>query len=206
MQIVVAERHPLYREILRDLVGHAAPSADCMEVASMADLLERAAAVADLGLILLDLALDGMDGLTGLLRLSALHPGAPVIVVAAAEDGEASRRALVCGAAAFLPKSMSAEEMLPAIRAVLAGRCPADDDEPRLDVLTPRERVVLEALVRGRSNKQIAFELRVSDTTVRAHVSAVLRKLGVRSRTQAVIKAQSGATATPAIWPAAPAC
>ncbi|KIL99508.1 Transcriptional regulator LuxR family [Paramagnetospirillum magnetotacticum MS-1] len=198
MLVLVADRHPLFREVLRTLMEVALPSARCLEAASVADVLDVLAAGDGVRLMLVDQALSDSDGLTGLVRLSIAAPDVPVILFSSVESAAVAFHALVCGAAGFISKSLTREEMLQAIAVVLdgstypplvdaKGRRRSESGE-RVDTLTVRERMVLEALVRGCSNKQIAYELQVSDTTVKVHVSSVLRKLRVHSRTQAVIK------------------
>ena len=148
--------------------------------------------------MLIDQSLADSDGLSGLVRLSIAAPDVPVILFSILDSPAVAFHAQVCGASGFISKSLTRDEMIRAIAVVLdggvypplvdvKGRCRSGSGE-RIDALTVRERMVLEALIRGCSNKQIAFELQVSDTTVKVHVSSVLRKLRVHSRTQAVIK------------------
>jgi len=156
----------------------------------------------DMDLVLLDLSMPGVRGFSGLLYLRAERPGLPVIVVSANEDRAVMRHCLEFGAAAYVPKSLDVESMRGAIRAVLDGGrwTPPDLDTKaggngasalvkRLSSLTPQQVRVLMMLSQGLLNKQIAYELSVSEATVKAHVSAILQKLGVESRTQAVILA-----------------
>lgn len=185
VRILIADRHPLYRAVLRDMVAECGHVAECLEAQTLDQV--HAQATGDLALALIDLSMDRMDGFAGLLRLAMAQPLLPIVVVAAMEAEELTRRALICGAAACISKSQNRAQILTALQGVLHPATPSQCGE-RLDVLTARERMVLEALVRGSSNKRIAFELQVTDTTVKAHVSSVLRKLGVHSRTQAVIK------------------
>ena len=154
-------------------------------------------------LVLLDLSMPGVRGFSGLLYLRAERPGLPVIVVSANEDRAVMRHCLEFGAAAYVPKSLDVESMRAAVRAVLDGGrwTPPDLDAKvggsaqasalvkRLSSLTPQQVRVLMMLSQGLLNKQIAYELTVSEATVKAHVSAILQKLGVESRTQAVILA-----------------
>jgi len=198
MLVLVADRHPLFREVLRTLIEEALPSGRCLEAATVADVLDVLASGDGVRLMLIDQSLADSDGLAGLLRLSIAAPDVPIILFSIVESPSAAFHTLVCGAAGFISKSLSRDAMLRAIAMVLDGgiypplaggkdRSRAETGE-RIDTLTVRERMVLEALVRGCSNKQIAFELQVSDTTVKVHVSSVLRKMRVHSRTQAVIK------------------
>ncbi len=154
-------------------------------------------------LVLLDLTMPGVRGFSGLLFLRSERPGVPVIVVSGNEDRAVMRHCIEFGAAAYVPKSVDVETMRAAIRKVLDGGqwTPPDLDlsaQPnreasalvrRLSSLTPQQVRVLMMLSQGLLNKQIAYELGVSEATVKAHVSAILQKLGVESRTQAVILA-----------------
>ncbi len=188
VQVLVADCHPMFREMLRSVIAEALPSPSFLEVETFAEAKDVVSQCDHLGLALLDLTLAGIEGLTGVLRLSILRPSVPFMVVAALDSPDLMRRALVCGAAGFLSKSLAREQMWAEIQ-VSAGRTAPHQGEngERLDCLTIRERMVLEAMVRGRSNKQIAYELQITYTTVKVHVSSILRKLRVRSRIQAII-------------------
>jgi len=139
----------------------------------------------------------GMDGLTGLALLRSGHPTVPIIVVSAAREANVVRRAYEFGASAYIDKSASLEEIAGTVRAVLDGEIftppdaqPADSFAQRANQLTPQQWRVLALMVQGDLNKQIAYKLGVGEATVKAHVTVILRKLGVRSRTQAVIEAR----------------
>jgi DNA-binding NarL/FixJ family response regulator len=199
--IIVADDHPLFRDALRQAIEslpvfRAVATAGCLEEAI--DLVSR---LANPELLLLDLKMPGSNGFSGLVRVRSERPDMPVVVVSASEDDLTIARALEAGAAGFIPKSVDANTIKSAIDAVLSGEIwyPADrnlenmpgaeftDLVHRLQSLTPQQNRVLEMLGEGLLNKQIAYELGVSEATVKAHVSAVLTKLGVDSRTQAVI-------------------
>lgn len=199
--IIVADDHPLFRDALRQAIEGLQQSRE-VEMAGEFSQVEKLAAGADeIDLILLDLSMPGIKGLSGLLRLRSTFPAIPVVVVSATEDAATIRRALDLGASGFIPKSSSMPEIRAAISAVLAGDIwipphlgtggeeGAEFTElaQRLKTLTPQQSRVLSMLGEGLLNKQIAYELGVSEATVKAHVSAVLLKLGVDSRTQAVI-------------------
>ncbi|WP_295172771.1 response regulator transcription factor [uncultured Brevundimonas sp.] len=196
-RIVVADDHPLFRAALRSAVDKAAPGADVVECASLAEA--RAAMVAGpVDLLLLDLKLSDSEGMAGLAAVRAEQPAVPVAVVSASEDAPVVRHALGLGAAGFIPKSSSLPQMVEAIAAILAGDSwapdvpEADDDlAGRVASLTPSQLRILEGLKAGRLNKQIAFDLGVSEATIKAHLTSVFRKLGVHNRTQAVILAKS---------------
>ena len=196
-RIVVADDHPLFRAALRSAVDKAAPGAEVVECASLAEA--RAAMVAGaVDLLLLDLKLSDSEGMAGLAAVRAEQPTVPVAVVSASEDAPVVRHALGLGAAGFIPKSSSLPQMVEAIAAILAGDSwapdvpEADNDlAGRVASLTPSQLRILEGLKAGRLNKQIAFDLGVSEATIKAHLTSVFRKLGVHNRTQAVILAKS---------------
>ncbi|ANC54868.1 MAG: DNA-binding NarL/FixJ family response regulator [Brevundimonas sp.] len=196
-RIVVADDHPLFRAALRSAVDKAAPGAEVVECASLAEA--RAAMVAGaVDLLLLDLKLSDSEGMAGLAAVRAEQPTVPVVVVSASEDAPVVRHALGLGAAGFIPKSSSLPQMVEAIAAILAGDSwapdvpEADNDlAGRVASLTPSQLRILEGLKAGRLNKQIAFDLGVSEATIKAHLTSVFRKLGVHNRTQAVILAKS---------------
>lgn len=203
--IIIADDHPLMRGALRQTIqqvlGQTArlTETDCLDQLMAA--LERDRNNVDL--VLLDLNMPGMSGFVGLLTLRAGFPAIPVAIVSATEEVTAIRRAIDCGAAGYIPKSAAPAEFAEAIRAVLNGDIwlppsvrdldhtqDADADlAQRMVGLTPQQLRVLVMLTDGKLNKQIAYELNVSEATIKAHVSAILRKLGVSSRTQAVIAA-----------------
>ena len=202
-RIVIADDHPLVRGALRQAVSGALPDADIHEAGDLQALGQVLEEHADTDLVLLDLAMPGVRGFSGLLYLRAQYPGVPVVIVSANEDRAVMRGCIEVGAAGFIPKTTEIETMRGAIKTVLAGQIwtPADldlsgppdrataDMVRRLASLTPQQVRVLMMVSEGLLNKQIAYELAVSEATVKAHVSAVLNKLGVESRTQAVIAA-----------------
>lgn len=171
------------------------------QAGSLDELVESLKADHDTDLILLDLSMPGVQGFSGLLYLRAQYPEIPVMIVSATEDPGTIKHALEFGASGFVPKSQPIDCIRAAIRAVLAGeiwtppeidlsRAGLNEDEQmveRLSTLTPQQVRVLMMLSEGLLNKQIAYELGVSEATVKAHVSAILQKLEVDSRTQAVI-------------------
>ncbi len=164
------------------------------------EFLERGG---DVDLVLLDLRMPGTRGFSGLMYLRAQYPGLPIVVVSANDDPAVIRRCMEFGASGFIPKTLGVEALRHAIGRVLQGELwtPPDVDLAsgpdaetaatiaRLATLTPQQVRVLMMLSGGLLNKQIAYELGVSEATVKAHVSAILQKLGVESRTQAVIAA-----------------
>lgn len=201
--IVIADDHPLFRGALRQAIASIMPKARVIEASGMDELNAALGREQDVDLILLDLTMPGVQGFSGLLSLRAQHPELPVMIVSANEEATVIRRAMEFGASGFIPKSVNVDSIGGAIRAVLAGDTwtppdidlsAAEDKEiadlvRRLSTLTPQQVRVLAMLSEGLLNKQIAYELGVSEATVKAHVSAILDKLGVDSRTQAVIAA-----------------
>jgi DNA-binding NarL/FixJ family response regulator len=202
-RFVIADDHPLFRGALREALSGLFADATIVEAGS----LDEAAALLDkendLDLVLLDLSMPGVRGFSGLMYLRAQYPSVPVVVVSANDEAAVIRRCMEFGASGFIPKTLSVEAMREAISRVLDGGVwtppdvdlsPRTDDETadlmaRLLTLTPQQTRVLMMLSEGLLNKQIAFNLSVSEATVKAHVSAILQKLGVESRTQAVIAA-----------------
>jgi DNA-binding NarL/FixJ family response regulator len=201
--ILIADDHPLFRGALRQALGSLMPHASVIEASGLDEVMAVMARERDLDLILLDLTMPGVQGFSGLMYLRAQHPDVPVVIVSATEEALVIRRALDFGASGFIPKSLDAEHIGAAVNAVLAGETwtppdvdlsASEDKETgelvrRLARLTPQQVRVLMMLSEGLLNKQIAYELGVSEATVKAHVSAILQKLGVDSRTQAVIAA-----------------
>ncbi len=202
-RIIIADDHPLFRGALRQAVLRKLANAEVSEVGSLEELGAQLALAKDTDLVMLDLTMPGVQGFSGLLFLRADHPGIPVIVVSANDDPAVIRRCVAFGASGFLPKTSDVETMGEAVETVLAGQVwtppgvdmsAAEDSETtdmvrRLSTLTPQQVRVLMMLSSGLLNKQIAYELGVSEATVKAHVSAILTKLNVDSRTQAVIAA-----------------
>ncbi len=211
-RILIADDHPLMRGALRQAVAQTLASAEILEAGTLdatVDQLRRQSSVEPIDLLLLDLHMPAMRGLLGLLLLRTEFPALPVIVVSAAEDADTIGRAQDYGASGYVPKSTPIDSISAAIRAVLAGGewfprrdtpRPTDDAElaQRLSALTPQQCRVLMMLSDGKLNKQIAWDMGVTEATVKAHVTVILRKLGVVSRTQAVIAARRFDVAPPA--------
>lgn len=200
-RFVIADDHPLFRGALRRTLEAQYPHAAIEEAGALEDVSELLDREGEVDLVLLDLTMPGMRGFSGLMYLRAQHSGVPVVVVSANEEPQAIRRSIKFGASGFIPKSHGIEVIREAIASVMSGNMwtPPDVDlsaddggsdlVQRLATLTPQQVRVLMMLSEGLLNKQIAYELSVSEATVKAHVSAILQKLGVESRTQAVIAA-----------------
>lgn len=202
-RLVIADDHPLFRGAMREAVSGLFAPGDIAEGGSFDDVAKLLDAGGDVDLVLLDLSMPGVRGFSGLMYLRAQYPSVPVVVVSANDDPAVIRRCMDFGASGFIPKTLEVEAMRAAISRVLDGGVwtppevdleGANDAEAkelmgRLATLTPQQVRVLMMLSEGLLNKQIAYELSVSEATVKAHVSAILQKLGVESRTQAVIAA-----------------
>nr|WP_067221124.1 response regulator transcription factor [Stappia indica] len=199
---VVADDHPLFRGALRQTIERLYPGAGIVEVGTLEDAAAELERHGEVDLLLLDLSMPGMRGFSGLMYLRAQYQSVPVVIVSASEDIGTIRRCMELGASGFIPKSLGIEVIREAVSQVMAGGSwtPPDVDlgeadgeasamAQRLSTLTPQQVRVLMMLSEGLLNKQIAYELSVSEATVKAHVSAILQKLGVESRTQAVIAA-----------------
>ena len=205
-RFIIVDDHTLFRDALRDALSLSFQSVDIDGAGSFEELEARLKDPKETELVLLDLKIPGVQGFSGLLHLRSLHPELPVIVVSATDDPVTIRRCIDYGASGFVSKSASVEIIRSAIRAVLDGNVwtPAyfdpnavSDPEDRalaarLSTLTPQQIRVLAMLGEGLLNKQIAYKLNVSEATIKAHVSAILTKLDVDSRTQAVIAINKG--------------
>ena len=200
--IVIADDHPLFREALRQTL-EVPPSVVVSEAGSLDEAVGLIEGDRDIDLVLLDLKMPGVQGFSGLIYLRSQFPHVPVVVVSASEEPPVIRRAMGLGASGFIPKTLQVARMKEAVRHVLDGEIWVPDGinldgsgDPegdrlaqRISTLTPQQMRVLMMLREGLLNKQIAWQLSVSEATVKAHVSAILQKLDVDSRTQAVIAA-----------------
>src|SRR3979411_2083219 len=200
-RLVIADDHPLFRDALRQAVASVVTLAKIDEAGSFEDLTSLLEQDSDVDLILLDLTMPGISGFSGLIYLRAQYPAIPVVIAPASDDIGTIRRSLDFGASGFIPKRFGVETLRDAIMKVMDGDVwiPPDTDltsaadpdmtrlRDRLVTLTPQQVRVLMMLSEGLLNKQIAFELGVSEATIKAHVSAILQKLGVESRTKAAM-------------------
>ena len=200
LKIVVADDHPLFREaVVLAVRRFAGVEAEILEAGTLDEAARVAAAEPELDLLLLDLAMPGAQGLSGLVELRRRFPALPIVVVSAAEDPRLIREAIAAGAMGYVPKSLDRAGIGEALGRVLAGEVwqPAQGGDAaapsvagRLQALTPQQANILKLMVAGKPNKIIAHELAIAETTVKAHVTLILRKLGVFSRTQAVLAAR----------------
>ena len=204
-EILIADDHPLFRSALRQAVTMGlGPDVRLVEVASIAELEAQLADKADWDLVLLDLNMPGAYGFSGLVLLRGQYPEIPVVMVSAQEDASIMVRSREFGASGFIPKSSSMTDIQQAVSAVLEGdvswppkafeavqvSAEAKAASEGLASLTPQQFRVLTMVCEGLLNKQIAYELGVSEATIKAHVTAIFRKLGVRTRTQAALLLQ----------------
>ncbi|WP_065758341.1 response regulator transcription factor [Pseudomonas defluvii] len=208
-KILIADDHPLFREAIHNVISDGFPGSEVLETADLDSALELTQSADDLDLILLDLNMPGMHGLGGLINLRNEAPTVPVVIVSAEQDKQVVLQAITYGAVGFITKSSPRSQMTEAIEQILNGNVylPPDiirtqkntsrrsQNEPQgfapelLQALTRKQLLVLERMTKGESNKQIAYNLDIAETTVKAHVSAILRKLNVHNRVQAILSA-----------------
>lgn len=202
MTIIVADDHPLFRGAMRQALAGMAGSPEIVEAGDFAAVRDVAALHPEADLLMLDLTMPGVSGFSGLMALRTEFPSLPILIVSAHDEPATIGRAIDLGACGFLSKSSGIEDIRRAIDTVIAGGLHTPDGfqrgvshDPdvanliqRVRTLTPQQSRVLGMLAEGLLNKQIAYELGVSEATIKAHVSAILLKLNVDSRTQAVIQ------------------
>lgn len=203
LSFLIVDDHPLFREALQFAVRAAYPNAVIQECASLAEALDALEQVSNFDLALLDLKIPDANGFDGLLKLRTLYPKLPIVVVSGHEDRDIVKTALSYGIGGFIPKSTRKDELTDAIRLVIGGniflpdglqdndsQVVADSSKATTEIasFTPQQLRVIGMIRDGLLNKQIAYELNVSETTVKAHVSKILRKLGVTNRTQAAME------------------
>lgn len=200
ISIIIADDHPLFRSALKGTLENQFDQPVLFEAQDMASLQKAVELHQDASLVLLDLHMPGAEGFSALIFLVAHYPHIPVVIVSAHEEGEIIQRAMQHGASGFLPKSSSVEDMTKAITTVLQGGLWApqkleqnrqhNPDEMQiakaLASLTPQQFRVASMVSQGMLNKQIAYELDVTEATIKAHMTEIFRKLGLHSRTQVV--------------------
>lgn len=200
--ILIADDHPLFRNALCQSIRMGIHDAHLFEADSLESLLKKLKQESDIDLLLLDLKMPDANGISGLLQLRQQYPELPIVVISASEEAVTIHQVNACGALGFIPKSSEMHVLINALKQVLAGNTyfPQTDNETQSDEthlllkriasLTPQQCKVLYMLNDGLLNKQIAHELAVSEATIKAHMTAIFRKLKVRNRTQAVILLQ----------------
>lgn len=211
VEILVADDHPLFQYAITDFVERNIPDTKTTSCVDLEEALSLAEKNPDIDLVLLDLNMPGMDGLNGIVRFRNQYPEIPIVIVSAEEDKNVVLQAFTYGAVGFITKSSSCEQIVSALQQVLSGQVylppdiirnggankPKDDhnkqsiDPKLIGALTRRQLLVFECIAKGKSNKQIAYELNIAETTVKAHVSAILTKLNVHNRIQAALCAAS---------------
>lgn len=199
--IVIADDHPLFRNALFQSVHMAISRANLLEADSLDSLLTLLDKEDDVDLLLLDLKMPGANGMSGLIQLRRQYPDLPIVVISASEEDNVIRQVRSHGAFGFIPKSSDMRALISSLNQVLDGEpvypegLGEGNDEiteltDKIAALTPQQYKVLGMLSDGLLNKQIAYELNVSEATIKAHMTAIFRKLGVKNRTQAVILLQ----------------
>lgn len=200
-QLLIADDHPLFRDALTMALRQERLSDSLVLLAStLEETLQQLSNHPDLDLLLLDLRMPGSEGFFGLLQVRKAFPEIPVVVISGSDDASIIARTRALGALGFIAKSAPTEAIREAVLAVLDGDevwpdadiNPSEEDDmvqvsQRVADLTEQQLRVLQHLQQGRLNKQIAYDLSISEATVKAHVTAIFRKLGVLNRTQAVI-------------------
>jgi DNA-binding NarL/FixJ family response regulator len=207
LRILVCDDHAIFRAGLRAVLGALSEDAQLLEAADVAQALEQSAAHPELDLVLLDLQMPGTDGRTGLRQLRAAHPTLPVVIVSASDDPAQMRHVLDEGASGFIPKASRSEELLAALRLVLAGgvyvphaalAAPAAGSgaergqrrRERAGSLTERQIEVLSLMARGLTNREICGVLGIREGTVKTHIAAIFEALEVTNRTEAAVAAR----------------
>jgi len=207
-QILIADDHPLFREAIARVIDDGFPGSTLLEASGLDGAIEIIDQNDDIDLVLLDLNMPGMQGLGGLVQLRNQFPGVPAVIVSAEEDKKVILQTVTYGAVGFITKSTPRKQMISALEQILSGSIylPSDiirsgggsvqarHQEPGLlpellESLTRKQLQVFERMTRGESNKMIAYELSIAESTVKAHVSAILRKLGATNRVQAILSA-----------------
>ena len=197
-KIIIADDHPLFRQALSLMLKSSFVCSRLLEAETIPQLEEKLATIVDIDLILLDLDIPGAEGFNTLHSIRNLYPEIAVVIISGFEEADTIRKAMSLGAAGFIPKSTPVPEMIKAINDVIQGKLWVPDgefnleeqvveQEDKLASLTPQQHRILLMFAEGLLNKQIAYELSLSESTIKSHASTIFLKLGVKSRTQAVI-------------------
>lgn len=198
MKIILADDHPLFRQALTITLKSNFSGSEIFDAQTIPELEEHLKNISDADLLLLDLDIPGAQGFNSLISIRRTYPNLGVIIISGFEDKETITNAMNLGAAGFIPKSTPVPEMLVAIKEVLNGALWTPDGEfnsntqttaanDKISSLTPKQHKILLMFADGLLNKQIAYELGLSESTIKSHASTIFLKLGVRNRTQAVI-------------------
>ncbi|MBT8069056.1 MAG: response regulator transcription factor [Xanthomonadales bacterium] len=212
--VIVADDHPLFRTAIKEALQASQGDTRFLEASSFETLQELVDDNPDVDLVLLDLHMPGVSGFAGLVYLCKRYPSVPVVIISANEDPVVIQRALEHGAAGFIPKSSDIKTITSAIKDILMGEVWAPESTQsslpgtnvselalaeRMAQLTPQQFKVLMSVSQGLLNKQIAYDMGISEATVKAHVTAIMNKLGVSNRTQAVLAASKLDVAKPEV-------
>ena len=202
-KILIADDHPLFREAIINVIHTSFPDCELLETETLEAALELTQEQDDLDLILLDLNMPGMNGLDGLKRTIALQDGQRVALLSGEATRDIVEKALDAGAAGFVPKTLPAKSMINAVKFMAMGEQYAPIDfmtavdttptHPLAEKLTQRELQVLKGLTEGKSNKEIARDLDITEPTVKLHMKTLYRKVGASNRTQAALIAREAA-------------
>ncbi len=212
--VIVADDHPLFRTAIKEALQASQGDTSFLEASSFETLQKLVDDNPDVDLVLLDLHMPGVSGFAGLVYLCKRYPSVPVVIISANEDPVVIQRALEHGAAGFIPKSSDIKTITSAIEDILMGEVWAPESTQsslpgtnvselalaeRMAQLTPQQFKVLMSVSQGLLNKQIAYDMGISEATVKAHVTAIMNKLGVSNRTQAVLAASKLDVAKPEV-------
>lgn len=198
MKIILADDHPLFRQALTITLKSNFKGAEIFEAQTIPELEQNLQRVDNADLLLLDLDIPEAQGFNSLINIRRAYPELGVIIISGFEDKETIDKAMTFGAAGFIPKSTPVPDMVVAIKEVLSGKLwtptgefngnvQMSDANDKISSLTPKQHKILLMFADGLLNKQIAYELGLSESTIKSHASTIFLKLGVRNRTQAVI-------------------
>jgi len=198
MKIILADDHPLFRQALSITLKSHFSGAEIFGAQTIPELEQHLQTVSNADLLLLDLDIPGAQGFNSLITIRRSYPDLGVVIISGFEDKETIHKAMGFGAAGFIPKSTPVPEMVVAIKEVLNGKLWTPEGEfngnaqattvdDKIASLTPKQHKILLMFADGLLNKQIAYELGLSESTIKSHASTIFLKLGVRNRTQAVI-------------------
>jgi len=198
MKIILADDHPLFRQALTLTLKSHFSDAEIFDAQTIPELEQHLQTVNDADLLLLDLDIPGAQGFNSLITIRRMYPNLGVVIISGFEDKETIHKSMSFGAAGFIPKSTPVSDMVLAIKEVVNGKLWTPDGEfnghaktsiaeDKIASLTPKQHKILLMFADGLLNKQIAYELGLSESTVKSHASTIFLKLGVRNRTQAVI-------------------
>jgi len=203
-RLLLIDDHPLFCDAMAMTVGEIFPDPDIQTASTLTEALEKLSHTLP-DLIVLDLNLPDVEGVDGLVRLRSVVPDIKIVVVSSLSDNRVTSAVIEAGASGFVPKNSPRAELIAAFQKIVDGEIYTPDEFvapnsgtlgqeqrsvlKRLESLTPQQSRILSLIGEGKLNKQIAFELAIAETTVKAHLTAILRKLGVQNRTQAVLLA-----------------